>query len=89
MSLPARDDRGVPRGGDDLCDATAVTLAAWIARGELSAREVVAAHLARIEAEPRLAPGLVGPVALEAILREDRPDVAVVTHRLGPAHGER
>ena len=50
MSLPARDDRGVPRGGDDLCDATAVTLAAWIARGELSAREVVAAHLARIEA---------------------------------------
>ena len=40
----------MPRGGDDLCDATAVTLAAWIARGELSAREVVAAHLARIEA---------------------------------------
>ena len=78
----------MPRGGDDLCDATAVTLAAWIARGELSAREVVAAHLARIEA--------VNP-SLNAIvtLTGDRAmaDAAAADERqargepLGPLHG--
>ena len=49
MSTPT-GDRLLDRLGDSLCDATAVTLAGWIARGDLSAREVVAAHLARIEA---------------------------------------
>ena len=37
-------------GGSDICDRSAVELAALVRRGELSARELLAAHLERIEA---------------------------------------
>ena len=48
---PQSRDRGRPKDGvpDELCDQSAVELVARMRRKELSGREVMAAHLTRIE----------------------------------------
>jgi len=73
---------------DELCDRTAVELAALIRRGELSARELLAAHLRRIEAvNPAvnaivtLVPEMAEKSAAEADGRQTRGE------SLGPLHG--
>ncbi len=72
----------------DLCFLTATQLARRVAQGELSARDVVSAHLARIEQiNPRVNAivTLAADRALEAAARAD--DHQVRGGALGPLHG--
>ena len=94
---PAGDDSGVPRGlpreeppgaPDELCDLTAVDLAARVRRKDVSAREVMAAHLARIERTNPKVNAIVTLVAERAMADAARAD----EHQahggaLGPLHG--
>ena len=45
----AQSNTASPAGRDELCDLSAVELVARIRRKDVSAREVMTAHLARIE----------------------------------------
>jgi amidase len=73
---------------DEICDMPAVELAARIRRKQLSAREVMTAHLARIE---RVNPGvnaIVTLVAERALADAAAADAAQAKGRaLGPLHG--
>ncbi|WP_428952540.1 amidase [Streptomyces sp. cg35] len=81
--MPAR-----PTGSDDLCALDAVELATRIRRRDLSAREVVTAHLDRIE---RINPAVNAIVTLDAqgaLEAADRADeLAASGAELGPLHG--
>jgi amidase len=87
------EDRGAtsPSSGDapdELCDLTAVDLAARIRRKQLSAREVMTAHLARIErTNPKLNAivTLVADRAMAGALSADEQQARGAT--LGPLHG--
>ena len=73
---------------DELCDLTAVELAARIRRKQLSAREVMTAHLARIErANPKINAivTLVADRAMDDARRADEHQARGGT--LGPLHG--
>ena len=77
-----------PVAGDELCDFTAVDLAARIRAKNVSAREVMEAHLARIDRlNPRINAivTLVADRAMEGAKRAD--DAQARGEPLGPLHG--
>jgi amidase len=75
-------------GSDELCDLTAVDLAARIRRKQVSAREVLAAHLARIERVNPKINAVVTLVADRAMADAQKAD-ELQAHGgvLGPLHG--
>jgi amidase len=76
------------RGADALCDLTAVELAARIKRKDVSAREVMAAHLARIERVNPKVNAIVTLVAERAMADAARADEQIARGGdLGPLHG--
>jgi amidase len=78
----------MPQQPDDLCDLTAVDLAARIRRKEVSAREVMAAHLARIERVNPRVNAIVTLVADRAMADAARADEAAARgETLGVLHG--
>ena len=92
LSSPAQahaSSQGTTPGRDDtLCDLTAVELAARIRRKDLSAREVMAAHLARIERVNPKVNAIVTLVAERAMADAARADEqAARGGDLGPLHG--
>jgi amidase len=84
----AYDRTPMEQSRSELCEMTAVDLAARLARREVSAREVMTAHLAQIE---RLNPRvnaivtLVAEQAMAAAAKAD--DAAVRREPIGPLHG--
>lgn len=73
---------------DELCDLTAIELAARIRRRQISAREVMASHLARIErVNPKINAmvTLVAERAMEAAAKADEAQARGAA--LGPLHG--
>ena len=79
--------RGVSRA-DDLCDLGAVELAARIRRKEVSARDVMAAHLARIERVNPRVNAIITLVAERAMADAARADEALARGgTVGPLHG--
>jgi amidase len=73
---------------DELCDLTAVELAARIRRKQLSAREVMTAHLARIERTNPKINAIVTLVADRAMADANRADEHQARGgTLGPLHG--
>jgi amidase len=89
----SRDDAGGPSAGplgapDELCDLTAVELAARIRRKQLSSREVMAAHLARIERTNPSVNAIVTLVADRAMADAREADEHQARGgTLGPLHG--
>ena len=85
VSTPPDRSRG---GDDDLCDLTAVELSSRIRNKQVSAREVMAAHLARIErVNPRIN-AIVTLVAERAMADAARADeLQARGGKLGPLHG--
>ena len=78
-----------PQTAGELCEMTAVELAARLARKQVSAREVMTAHLAQIErVNPRLN-AIVTLVAEQALAGAAKADEAIVRggSSLGPLHG--
>ena len=76
------------RGDDALCDLSAVELAARIRRKEVSARDVMAAHLARIERVNSKVNAIVTLVADRAMADAARADEQTARGGdLGPLHG--
>ncbi|MDB4883406.1 MAG: Amidase [Gemmatimonadetes bacterium] len=74
--------------GDDICDLTAVDLAAHIRRKQLSARDVMAAHLARIERVNPKINAIVTLVADRAMADARKADEwQAHGNALGPLHG--
>ena len=84
----ALPELGAPPAAEELCDLTAVELAARIRRREVSAREAMAAHLARIaRVNPRVN-AVVTLVAERALADAARADEAQTRGAsLGPLHG--
>ena len=73
---------------DELCDLSAVDLAARIRTGQVSARDVMAAHLARIERINAKVNAIVTLVAERAMADAARADEAQARKTsLGPLHG--
>ena len=84
MSTPAR----TPRPGADLPDLDATDLARRIRTGELSAREVVAAHLARIDAVNGPVNAFVTLTADQAMAEAHADDERLARGgAVGPLHG--
>jgi len=85
---PVAEEHPGGKMSEELWARSALDLAAAIARGEVSSREVVAAHLERIEAvNPRLN-AVVRVLADDALAAADRADEAVTAgEALGPFHG--
>jgi amidase len=78
------DAQAVSQGAQrDLCELTAVELADWLARKQVSAREVMAAHLAQIERINPQVNAIVTLVSEQAMANAARADEAIV--RGGPA----
>ncbi|MEO6528949.1 MAG: amidase [Gemmatimonadaceae bacterium] len=74
--------------GDEICDLTAIDLAARIRRKQLSAREVMAAHLARIERVNPKINAIVTLVADRAMADAKKADELQARGGvLGPLHG--
>src|SRR5262245_54150910 len=73
---------------DEICDLTAIELASRIRRKRVSAREVMTAHLARIErVNPKLN-AIVTLIAERAMANAAKADEAQARKRpLGPLHG--
>ena len=77
-----------PDAPDELCDLTAVELATRIRRKQLSAREVMAAHLARIERTNPKINAIVTLVADRAVAEARQADEHQARGgTLGPLHG--
>src|SRR5687767_7095788 len=73
---------------DELCDLTATELAARLRRRDVSAREVTAAHLARIERVNPRVNAIVTLVAERALADAARADAALARgDAVGPLHG--
>ena len=86
---PAANDALQQSPGSELCEMTAVELAARLARKQVSAREVMTAHLAQIErVNPKLN-AIVTLVAEQALAGAAKADEAIVRggSSLGPLHG--
>jgi Asp-tRNAAsn/Glu-tRNAGln amidotransferase A subunit and related amidases len=76
------------RGGDDLCDLSAIELAARLKKHDVSARDVMAAHLARIERVNPKVNAVVTLVAERAMEDAARADEALARGgTIGPLHG--
>jgi amidase len=87
-SAAAGQGAGASGGASELCFLTATELAARIRRKDVSAREVMAAHLAQIErVNPRVNAivTLVADRAMEAAARAD--EMTAQNRPLGPLHG--
>ncbi|MBI2189584.1 MAG: amidase [Acidobacteria bacterium] len=77
-----------PGSADDLCDLTAIDLLALLRRKEVSARELMAAHLARIERINPRVNAIVTLVAERALADAARADEQTARGgRLGVLHG--
>ncbi|MCC6316792.1 MAG: amidase [Gemmatimonadaceae bacterium] len=77
-----------PVAGDEICDASAVDLVARIRRRQISAREVMEAHLARIERVNPKVNAIVTLVADRAMAGARAADEWQARRRpLGPLHG--
>jgi amidase len=87
--LPAAPPEvGPPVTGDEICDLTAVDLAARIRRKQLSARDVMTAHLARIARVNPKINAVVTLVAERAMADAKAADELQARGReLGPLHG--
>src|SRR4051812_45790363 len=73
---------------DSVCDMSAVELAGRLARKQVSAREVMSAHLARIEHINPAVNAIVTVVADRAMADAARADAAIVRHGpVGILHG--
>lgn len=70
---------------NELCDRSAIDLAAMIAKREVSSREVVEAHLARIEAVNPTVNAITVVLAEQALAAADAADAA--SEPSGPLHG--
>jgi amidase len=82
------DDTYIRMTGDDLCDLTAVALAARIRRKQVSAREVMTAHLARIDRVNPKINAIVTLVADRAMAGAKAADeLQARGGALGPLHG--
>jgi amidase len=92
-AMSASEDSGAtpstaPDASDELCDLTAVELAARIRRKQLSAHEVMSAHLARIERTNPKINAIVTLVAERALADARRADEHQARGgALGPLHG--
>jgi amidase len=87
-ALPAFGAPSAAVAGDELCDLSAVDLAARIKRKQISARDVMTAHLARIErVNPRI--NAVVTLVAERALSDARKADEAQAHgaTLGPLHG--
>src|SRR3989338_411050 len=84
-AAPAQSAVRKPNRADELCDLSAIDLAALIRRKEVSAREVMAAHLARIERVNPKVNAIVTLVADRALADAARADEPAV--RGGPLGG--
>jgi amidase len=72
----------------ELCEMSAVELAARLARKQVSAREVMSAHLAQIQGINPKVNAIVTLVAEQAMTAADRADVAIVRQGpIGVLHG--
>jgi amidase len=79
---------GTPGTSDELCDSSAIELAARIKRKDVSAREVMSAHLARIERVNPRVNAIVTLVAERALADATRADEAQARGEpLGVLHG--
>ncbi|HVQ15982.1 MAG TPA: amidase family protein, partial [Vicinamibacterales bacterium] len=80
--------RSSSRGGDDLCDLSAIELAARLKKRDVSARDVMGAHLARIERMNPRVNAVVTLVAERAMADAARADEARARGgAIGPLHG--
>ena len=89
-ALPPADESTDTRAvsGDELCDLTAVDLAGRIRRKQVSARDVMAAHLARIERVNPKINAIVTLVADRAMANAKKADEWQARGgALGPLHG--
>lgn len=88
LSLPDDSMHSHTVAGDELCDLTAVDLASRIRRQEISARDVMAAHLARIERVNPKINAIVTLVADRAMADAAKADeLQARGGALGPLHG--
>jgi amidase len=89
--LPDQPNQPARSGGSDgseLCEMSAVELAARLARKQVSAREVMTAHLARIERVNPKVNAIVTLVAEQAMAAASKADEAIARgDRVGPLHG--
>jgi amidase len=77
-----------PRPQQDLCEMTAVELAARLARKQVSAREVMSAHLAQIERVNPRVNAIVTMVAEQAMAAAAKADEAIMRRNpIGVLHG--
>ena len=84
----AQNVQTAPAAGEDLCYVSAVDLAARIRTGQISARDVMRAHLARIERTNPKVNAVVTLVADRAMADAARADEAQARKTsLGPLHG--
>ena len=82
------EQSSAPRGQQELCDLSAVELAARLARKQVSAREVMSAHLARIERINPTVNAIVTLVAEQAMANAARADETIVRDGpIGVLHG--
>ena len=72
---------------NELCRRTAGELAALIRSGEVSSREVVQAHLARIDEVNPLVNAVVNRLDDSALAAADAADAVPLAERTGPLHG--
>jgi len=87
-SLLASAAASPPVSGDALCDLSAVDLAGRIQKREVSARDVIAAHLARIERVNPKVNAVVTLVADRALADAARADETQARGgKIGPLHG--
>lgn len=80
----------MPAARDELCDSTALELAGRLGAGEISAREVLAAHLDRIDASNGSVNAivtLIADAAQDAAAAADERFARQGTHALGSLHG--
>jgi amidase len=88
LSVIPSQPRNPQLTSDELCDLTAVELAARIRRKQVSARDVMAAHLARIERVNPKINAIVTLVAERALADAGRADDKQARgEALGPLHG--
>ena len=92
MRFVTSDTAGIPQtsctSGNELCFLPATQLAGLLRSGELSAREVVAAHLARVEATDPTVNAIVTLVADRATEAAERADDSLARgDAVGPLHG--
>ena len=81
----------VPTTGSELCFATASDIAVWIRAGEISARDVMAAHLQQIDRVNPTVNAIVtlldGDVLMELASQADDELAKLGPDGVGPLHG--